>query len=57
MDRDHAKIAIAAAMIQAGVDDVSSNAGLDILLERVERVVNKLLPRATGTAFVEAKHG
>ena len=57
MDRDHARIAIAAAMIQAGVDDVSSNAGLDILLERVERVVNKLLPRATGTALVEAKHG
>jgi hypothetical protein len=57
MDRDHARIAIAAAMIQAGVDDVSSNAGLDILLERVERVVNKLLPRATGAAFVEAKHG
>ncbi len=57
MDRDHAKIAIAAAMIQAGVDDVSSNAGLDNLLERVERVVNKLLPLATGATFVEVKHG
>ena len=57
MDRDHARIAIAAAMIQAGVDDVTSNAGLDILLERVERVVNKLLPQATGAASLEVKHG
>ena len=55
MDRDGAKVMIAAALIQAKLADVKSNEGLAQLCEDADRIAEALLSKKTGGGSIAAQ--